>query len=49
MLASDLLPAILLTLALAGVTTLLLLLIGVPIAWGLSRWRWAGRGRQANG
>ena len=43
MLASDLLPAILLTLALAGVTTLLLLLIGVPIAWGLSRWRWAGR------
>ena len=39
----ELLPPIELTLALALVTTLLLVLIGVPIAWGLARWRWAGR------
>jgi molybdate transport system permease protein len=40
---SDLLSPILLTLALATITTLVLLLVGVPIAWGLSRWRWAGK------
>jgi molybdate transport system permease protein len=40
---SDLLSPILLTLLLATVTTVLLLVIGVPIAWGLTRWRWAGR------
>jgi len=39
----DLLPPILLTLSLAGVTMLVLIVIGVPIAWGLARWRWAGR------
>jgi len=39
----DLLPPITLTLSLAAITTLVLLLVGVPIAWGLSRWRWAGR------
>jgi molybdate transport system permease protein len=43
MLLSDLLPPIGLTLALAGITTLVLLVVGVPIAWGLSRWRWAGK------
>ena len=37
-----LLPPILLTLSLAGVTMLVLIVIGVPIAWGLARWRWAG-------
>ncbi|MDR3473055.1 MAG: molybdate ABC transporter permease subunit [Devosia sp.] len=42
-LVSDLMPPILLTLALAGVTTLVLLVVGVPIAWGLTRWRWAGK------
>jgi len=40
---SDLLSPILLTIALATITTLVLLLVGVPIAWGLSRWRWAGK------
>ena len=39
----DLLPPIILTLSLAAITTVVLLLVGVPIAWGLSRWRWAGR------
>ena len=39
----DLLPPITLTLSLAVITTLVLLLVGVPIAWGLSRWRWSGR------
>src|SRR6185437_11600284 len=39
----DLLPPITLTLSLAAITTLVLLLVGVPIAWGLSRWRWAGK------
>jgi len=39
----DLLPPIILTLSLAAITTFVLLLVGVPIAWGLSRWRWAGR------
>jgi len=39
----DILSPILLTLALALLTTLVLVLIGVPIAWGLSRWRWAGK------
>src|SRR5205823_6340791 len=28
---------------LAGITTLLLLAIGVPIAWGLARWKWRGK------
>ncbi len=40
---SDLASPTLLTLALALTTTVMLLVIGVPIAWGLSRWRWAGR------
>jgi molybdate transport system permease protein len=31
-----------LTLALAGVTTAILLALGVPLAWGLARWRWWG-------
>lgn len=39
----DLLSPIGLTLALATITTLVLLIVGVPIAWGLSRWRWAGK------
>ncbi len=39
----DLLPPVVLTLALAATTTLVLLCVGVPIAWGLSRWRWSGR------
>jgi len=39
----DLLPPITLTLSLAAITAFLLLLVGVPIAWGLSRWRWSGR------
>ena len=43
MFPSDLLSPILLTLALASVTTLVLLVVGVPIAWGLTRWRWAGK------
>lgn len=36
------LAAVLLTLELAGLTTLILLLVGTPIAWWLthSRWRW---------
>jgi molybdate transport system permease protein len=39
----NLLPPITLTLSLASITTLVLLVVGVPIAWGLSRWRWAGK------
>ena len=39
----DLWSPIGLTLALAGVTTIILLMIGVPIAWGLTRWQWRGR------
>jgi molybdate transport system permease protein len=39
----DLISPALLTLSLALTTTLILLLIGVPIAWGLARWRWAGK------
>ena len=39
----ELLPPIELTLSLAAITTLVLLVVGVPIAWGLARWRWAGR------
>jgi molybdate transport system permease protein len=39
----DILSPILVTLALALLTTLALLVIGVPIAWGLSRWRWGGK------
>lgn len=42
-LPEDLLAPIGLTLALAGVTTLVLLGLGVPLAWGLARWRWGGR------
>src|ERR1700753_267013 len=41
--ASDIIPPTLLTLSLATITTLVLLLVGVPVAWGLARWRWAGR------
>ena len=39
----NLLPPITLTLSLASITTLVLLGVGVPIAWGLSRWRWVGK------
>jgi molybdate transport system permease protein len=39
----DLVPPVLLTLSLALTTTVILLLIGVPIAWGLARWRWGGK------
>jgi molybdate transport system permease protein len=39
----DLWSPIGLTLALAGVTTIILLMIGVPIAWGLTRWKWRGK------
>ena len=39
----DLWSPIGLTLALAGVTTIILLVIGVPIAWGLTRWKWRGK------
>jgi molybdate transport system permease protein len=39
----DFITPALLTLALATITTLVLLLVGVPVAWGLSRWRGAGR------
>ena len=34
---------ILVTATLALLTTLVLLVVGVPIAWGLARWRWAGK------
>ena len=40
---SDLVSPALLTLSLALLTSLILLLVGVPIAWGLTRWRWAGK------
>jgi molybdate transport system permease protein len=43
MLLDDLLPPIGLTLSLAAITTLVLLVVGVPLAWGLARWRWAGK------
>jgi molybdate transport system permease protein len=43
MTAAEILPPIVLTLSLAAITTVVLLLVGVPIAWGLVRWRWAGR------
>jgi molybdate transport system permease protein len=33
----------LLTLELAAITTIVLLAVGVPVAWGLARWRGAGR------
>ena len=39
----DLAAPIGLTLALAAITTLVLLAVGVPIAWGLARWRWGGK------
>jgi molybdate transport system permease protein len=39
----DLAAPIGLTLALAAITTLVLLVLGVPIAWGLARWRWGGK------
>jgi molybdate transport system permease protein len=39
----DILSPILVTLALALLTTLVLLVVGVPIAWGLARWRWRGK------
>jgi molybdate transport system permease protein len=39
----DLATPIGLTLALAAITTLVLLVLGVPIAWGLARWRWGGK------
>jgi molybdate transport system permease protein len=39
----DLLPPITLTLTLASLTMIVLIFVGVPIAWGLSRWRWSGR------
>jgi molybdate transport system permease protein len=39
----ELLPPIELTLLLATITTIVLLVVGVPIAWGLARWRWPGR------
>lgn len=40
---SDLWPPIALTLSLASITTLILLLIGTPLAWWLARSRWWGR------
>ena len=40
---TDLAAPILLTLALATITTFVLLLIGIPIAWGLSRREWRGK------
>jgi molybdate transport system permease protein len=40
---NDLLPPIGLTLALATITTLVLLVVGVPLAWALARWRWGGK------
>lgn len=39
----DFLAPALLTLELASITTLLLLLVGVPIAWGLARWHGPAR------
>jgi molybdate transport system permease protein len=39
----DFVTPAMLTLALASLTTLVLLLVGVPIAWGLARWRGPGR------
>lgn len=41
--ADAFLPPILLTLALAAVTTVLLVAIGTPIAWWLARTQWKGR------
>ncbi|KAA9131933.1 molybdate ABC transporter permease subunit [Marinihelvus fidelis] len=35
--------ALLLSLKLAAVSTAVLLLLGIPLAWGLSCWRWRGR------
>ncbi|HTN60298.1 MAG TPA: molybdate ABC transporter permease subunit [Devosia sp.] len=40
---AELWPPISLTLMLAGINTLILLLVGTPIAWWLARSRWAGR------
>lgn len=37
------LASIRLSLELATVSTLILLLLGIPLAWGLSQWRWRGR------
>ena len=37
------LSALLITLQLAGLTTLILLLIGTPLAWWLARTRWRGK------
>ena len=39
----ELWPPISLTLMLAGINTLILLVIGTPIAWWLARSKWAGR------
>ena len=39
----ELWPPISLTLMLAGINTLILLLVGTPIAWWLARSKWAGR------
>jgi len=37
------LAAIRLSLELAAISTLILLALGIPLAWGLSQWRWRGR------
>ena len=44
MLSAPDLDALLLTLWLATVSTALLLLLGIPLAWWLARTRWRGRG-----
>ncbi|WDR01237.1 molybdate ABC transporter permease subunit [Devosia algicola] len=36
-------PPVILTLALAGVTTIILMAVGTPIAWWLARSRWRGK------